>query len=256
MLQLNYRVRKDGVPILKDKEIDDDAEFILGQYDKTLLTDPHPLDVEDITERFLGFNIHYENLSNNGCIWGCMVFNNRKILVYDPDNNDIDYHPVDANTVVIDNSLLDDSNDYIFRSTMIHECGHGLYHAQIFRENDNQLSLFPEKAEEKIAVSVCRSSDIQGNGRHELVSTHDWIEHHAKYFSAAMLMPRSAMHIVCGDKSMRENLSKLAPGYELDILASRVSNTFNVSPTSAKIRIIQLGYGFEEYKQNTLFTIE
>lgn len=255
MVQLNYRVRKGGIPILKDKQIDEDAEYLLSQYDSTLLTDPHPLDVDDFTERFLGFNIHFDNLSNNGCIWGRMVFNNRRILVYDPEKNDIDFHPVDANTVVIDNSLLDSPNEYALRSTMIHECGHGLYHGQIYRENDAQLSFFPVKNEEKIAITACRSKDIQGNGKRGLVTDHDWIEHHAKYFSAAMLMNRPAMHIVCGNKELRKNLRAEVPGFELEYLASLVSDTFNVSPASAKIRINQLGYGFEKSEQSTIFSI-
>ena len=63
------------------------------------------------------------------------------------------------------------------------------------------------------------------------------------------------MHIVCSDKAMRDNIRKFAPGSELDILASRVSEVFNVSPASARIRITQLGYGFTESTQKTIFTI-
>ncbi len=255
MLQLNYQVRDGGVPILKDSKIEEDAEFIIEQYDATLLTDPHPVNVEDITERFFGFNIHYENLSNNGCIWGMMVFNDRSIIVYDPEKDDIALCPVDENTVVIDNSLLSSHNEHAYRSTMIHESGHGLYHAQIYRENDKQTSLFPVRNEEKLAITACRSSDIQGSGKKRLITTRDWVEHHAKYFSAAILMPRPAMHLLCYDKRMREKLRKDFQGKELDILASKVSETFNVSITSAKIRINQLGYGFDN-KQRTLFKVE
>ncbi|MCR5847999.1 MAG: ImmA/IrrE family metallo-endopeptidase [Lachnospiraceae bacterium] len=255
MLQLNYRVRNDGVPILKNKNIEDDAEYILSQYDDTLLTNPHPIDVEDFTERFLGYNIHFENLSFNGCIWGRMVFNNRRILVYDPEKKDIAYRPIDENTVVIDNSLLEAPNEYAFRSTMIHECGHGLYHSQIYKENENQLSFFPTNNDEKIAITACRSSDVQGSGKRELITKHDWIEHHAKYFSAAILMPRPAMHIVCYDKKLRDN-KFLSPEMKLDLLTERVSDTFNVSPASARIRINQLGYGIDNIKQRKLFTFE
>ena len=254
MIHLHYRVREGGIPILKDREIEEDARYLLFQYDKSLLTDPHPLDVEDFTERFLGFSIHYENLSFNGCIWGMMVFNNQQIIVYDPEKDSIAFPKVDANTVVIDNSLLDMPNEYAFRSTMIHECGHGLYHPQIYRIDENQMSLFPLADENKLINTGCRSTDIQGSGKRKLVTDLDWIEHHAKYFSAAVLMPRSAMDIVCGDKDMRESLIKTAPGYELDTLALKVSETFNVSPASAKIRITQLGYGFEESNQQSLFT--
>lgn len=254
---LNYKTGQRGVPILKHAKIDDDVEALLSKYDPTLLTDPRPLDVEDFVERFLGFNLHYENLSNNGCIWGMMVFNNRRILVYDPDNNGIAYHPVDANTILIDNTLLAEDKEAIFRSTVAHEAGHGLYHPQIFREDDYQLSLFPMNNEEKVAVTCCRQIDITGvgNGRRELKTDHDWIEHHAKYFSAALLMNKKAMSIVCGDERMRNQLIQFGL-YGEELLAREVASTFNVSPASARIRISELGLSlFREDAQQTIFTI-
>ena len=255
MIQLKYQVREGGIPILKNDQIDNDAEYVLGLYDRTLLTDPHPLDVEDFTERLLGFNIDYMDITNNESIWGMMVYNNRNVIVYDREAKDIRLCPVAANTVVLDNSLLDEGNEFIFRSTMMHECGHGLYHRQIFCEDDNQLSLFPELNDEKIAITACRSSDIQGTGKHSLVTKHDWIEHHAKYFSAATLMPKSAMKIICGDESLRNRLRDEAPGFETSLLASIVSDTFNVSSTSALIRINQLGFGFDKGGQHSLFAV-
>lgn len=259
MVSLNYQVGKHGIPILKHAKIDDDVECLLQQYDKTLLTDPHPIDVDDFAERFLGFNMHYENLSNNGCIWGRMVFNNRRILVYDPETNGIAYHPVDANTIVIDNSLLDEASEAAYRSTVAHEAGHGLYHPQIFREDDNQLSLFPIENEQKVAVTVCRSVDVTGgtSGRRELVTDHDWIEHHAKYFSAALLMPKTAMKRLCMDETVRKKCLQYGiPILADEELARKVCNTFNVSYTSAKIRISELGYSFKQTEmEKTLFTV-
>lgn len=249
MRQLEFRAKKSGVPILKDDDIDRDVIVLLHDYNPDLLETPQALDVEDFAERFLGLDIHYEYLSHNGCIWGRMVFNDRLILVYDPDNNSIAYHPVDANTIVVDNSLLEGTTEYALRSTIAHECGHGLYHPQIYREDDNQLSFFPVDPKTKLAASVCRKEDISGSsgGKKELVTDHDWVEHHAKYFSAALLMNKAVMLKVYGDidwrcQFLRENGQHFVDGS----LVTQVARTFNVSPTSARIRLSKLGLLFEQ----------
>lgn len=255
MILPTYKTKKDGVPVLSNKQIEADVLLLIEQYNPELLKNPQPLDIEDFVENFIGFNVHYLDLTNNGSILGRMVFNKRKILAYDSEANDITYSPVDENTVVLDNSLLS-GNEYLFRSTMGHECGHGIYHKQIFKKDDNQLSLFPE---EEMSATVCRKRDILGSaqkGKRTLETLHDWTEHHANYFSAALLMNKSAMQVLCGDRALRERLRAEAPGWENEILAGYVSETFNVSKTSAKIRLNELDLEIKDYVATpTIFTL-
>jgi len=261
MIHLRFKTNKTGVPILKDTDIDIDAELLLRNYNPDLLKIPPPVDVEDFTENYLGLNIHFDYLSHNGCIWGRMVFNNRRIPVYVPELDRAEYRPIDADTVVIDNILLDSPNEFAFRSTMMHECGHDVYHPQIYREDDNQLSFFQlGPPQEKIAATLCRSMDILGSGskkQRSLKSDRDWIEHHAKYFSAAMLMPKSMVEFICNEPGLRKQLTDECCGFEEEFLAQHLSDVFNVSPTSAKIRIKQLNLGFENVPNRNpgVFTI-
>ncbi len=250
MYHPRFRIGKTGVPILRNADIDTDAELFLLEYNPELLKTPQPLDVEDFAENYLGLNIHYEYLSNNGHIWGRMVFNNRKIPVFDPELGRAEYCPIDADTIVIDNRLLDDSKESIFRSTMMHECGHDIYHLQIYWEDDSQPTLFQlDPPQEKIAATLCRAADIEGNGignkPRSLTSDHDWIEHQAKYFSAAMLMPKSMVELICSEPVLRKRLLDNACGFEEEFLAQHLADVFKVSLTSAKIRIKQLNLGFE-----------
>ena len=108
-------------------------------------------------------------------------------------------------------------------------------------------------------ATACRKSDIEGgDGSRKTLSTdHDWLEHQAKYFSAAILMPREAMRVVCGNESMRSRLTAEAPGFEEIFLANHVAEVFNVSVESARIRIKQLEYDFKpvEHQNPTIFTI-
>jgi len=249
MIHPRFKTSKTGVPILCDADIDTYSELLLRDYNQELLKTPQPLDVEDFTENYLRLNIHFDNLSHNGSIWGRMVFNNRQIPVYVPELGRAEYRPIDADTVVIDNSLLDGPNEFAFRSTTMHECGHDLYHPQIYRENDDQLSFLVSEPNERVAVTVCRSTDIIGNinsrNKHSFETDRDWIEHHAKYFSAAMLMPKSIVKLICNESVMRERLTDECCGFEEEFLAQHLSGVFNVSPSSAKIRIKQLNLGFE-----------
>ena len=249
MVNLNFRTSKTGVPILSNADIEADVELLLSKYNKDLLITPQAIDVEDFAENFLKFNLHFDNLSHNGCIWGMMVFNKRKIPVYVPKLKRAEYCPVDPFTVVLDNSLLVEGREVLLRSTLCHECGHGLYHRQIFEEDDDQLALFVDYSPaENVAIAVCRKTDIAGEFRSPryLITDHDWIEHHAKYFSAAVLMPRSAMRVLCQKYWAHTALQyqKEAPYYTQQ-LAALVADTFCVSYESAGIRIKQLDLGWK-----------
>jgi hypothetical protein len=122
----------------------------------------------------------------------------------------------------------------------MHERGHGVYHREIF-ENGNTRII--ELDDYPLGIAACRASDVVG-GKKSLKTPRDWIEHHAKVFSAAILMPRYAMRIVCNDKSMRECAENFSPEYADDVLAKRVAEVFEVSEQSAKIRIKQLNLNF------------
>lgn len=244
------------MPILSNKEIEDDAEMFIRDFDADLLKNPREVDIEQFAEYYLGLTPEYNNLTHCGLILGRMVFNDSdKIPVYNPDSHTAEYISAKKGTVMIDNTLLD--NEHRFRSTMGHESGHWIYHSAYFHVDPYQMTLFDTGDKTSTA---CRKSDIEGadcpeGGKKVLTSDHDWIEHHAKYFSAAILMPRAAMQIICGDQAYRAVLRSECPNFEEEVLAAHVSEVFNVSMESAKIRIKQLGYGFEKVAVSSIFTI-
>lgn len=65
------------------------------------------------------------------------------------------------------------------------------------------------------------------------------------------------MKIVCENQSYRTALKQEFPGFEETMLASHVADVFNVSQESAKIRIRQLGLGFDKVAMpsKSIFTI-
>lgn len=247
MFEPQFRSQRNGVPILSDAEIDEHAELFITDYDKTLLTDPRPIDIEHFAEYYLGLQQEYNNLTHCGLILGRMVFNDAEIPVYDAEAKRAEYASVKAGTILIDNTLLEEKTEYRLRSTVGHECGHWIYHAGYFYVDPFQMTLFQD--ETKVSTA-CRTTDIEG-GKKQLATPLDWVEHHAKYFSAAILMPKQAVLMVANSPSLRKAVREECNGYkEDDLLASVIAETFNVSPASAKIRIKQLGVSMEdEYKR-------
>lgn len=259
MYEPQFRCRSNGVPILSHDEIEFHAEQFIRDYNKELLTNPGEVNIEDFTEYYLGLTPEYNYLTNCGLILGRMVFNNsNKIAIYDTDSGRAEYISAQRGTVMIDNTLLND--EHRFRSTMGHEAGHWIYQQSYFYIDPYQMTLFDTLDKTSTA---CRKYDIEGGDcpegvKRTLSTDHDWLEHQAKYFSAAFLMPKAAMKIVCGDKKMRQNLSDEVPGFENTYLANHVAEVFNVSSESAKIRIKQLGLEIATpctVKSASIFTI-
>lgn len=258
MYEPHFNCKKNGVPILKNDAIEHDAEMFIRDFDEDILKNPGPVDIEHFVEFYLNLTPEYNNLTNCGMILGRMVFNDTdKMAVYVPETHTAEYIFAERGTVMIDNSLLED--EHRFRSTMGHEAGHWIYHPAYYYVDPYQMTLFPST--DKI-TTACRKPDIEGGdcpdgGRKVLTTDHDWLEHHAKYFSAAILMPKEAMRIVCMDEAQRKAIRQEFPGFENQMLAAMVSEVFNVSVESARIRISQLGFGFEkEHVSNpTIFTI-
>jgi len=236
-----------GVPILKNATIEADAERMLRDYNPSLLETPQPLNVEDFTENYLGLRIHHQNLSHNGSIWGRMVFYNSQIPVYVPSLDRAEFCSVEADTVLIDNSLEDERSAALFRSTMMHECGHKVYHKQYFRK-ESEPSMWLTAACEPIRATACRQADIVGfrsDGRHKLITDNDWLEHQAKYFSAAMLMPAPMVWRVYDELEIGENMRASASKESEYDFIFWLTSIFRVSAYSAEIRIRQLRLDYE-----------
>ncbi len=246
MINLCLRYGANGVPILSNNGIDSQAEALIADYDPSLLKTPRALDVDDFTENYVGLRLHYTYLSHNGFIWGRMVFHNTKILVYDPVGNCADEEAVDGNTIVIDNRLLDEKKEHALRSTVMHECCHGIYHYSYY-------CLGKPSAMAHQPYTSCEAKNIVGPDRNSgrLQAEIDWIEHQAKYFSAAILMPRTSMSRICKSPYIKFGIFENNPGSENDALAAYIGKLFNVSCESARIRITQLGLDYKTKSRRT-----
>ena len=229
------RKNKRKLPILRDSEIDDYVEELLGNYNPKILSEPQELEIEDFAEFHMDFAVHYTHLSHNGFIWGKMVFQDSLILDYRPETGRADEEPVKFNTIVIENRLL--SREHALRSTIAHEAGHGILHRDYYFHNYNPRQILfsffdDEQRSNNICSTFCRDKNIKGSIKNprQFKTDIDWIEHQAKYFSAAILMPRGAVFTLLDDYGA-------SMPHENKAFVKNVSEIFNVSNESAKIRL-------------------
>lgn len=247
---IKIRKNKRKVPILSDKEIDVFVEKLLCEYNPKILSEPQEIDIEDFAELYMNFNVHYTHLSHSGFIWGKMVFHDSFIFDYKPETGKADLEPVKANTIVIENRLL--NIEHAFRSTVAHEAGHGILHRDyyflnynprqiLFSFSDSESESDYECSNSNVCNTFCRDYDVSGGVEkpRQFKTDIDWIEHQAKYFSAALLMPRSAVFTLLDDYGAD------AP-HEDKAFVKDVAGIFNVSNESARIRLQSMNNAYLE----------
>lgn len=237
MYQPRLRKQRNGILIMSNNEINTHAEEYLRDYNSSLLKIPQPVDIEVFAEFYLDLALDYTYLSYCGLILGRMVFQEtERFPVYLPVEKCVDYLYVKRGTMLIDNILLDDRNESRLRSTIGHECGHWVFHSDFYSRINSKNN---QKNTPLSTIAGCKKTDIESgadsNGRRKLVTDTDWLEHHAKYFNAAILMPKTPF-IYAVTKMMKYGYVKE------DELAEKLSDIFQVSPASASIRLSQLGF--------------
>jgi len=230
----SFRVRKNGVPVLKREEIDTIGEEFVRAFQPRVLTDPEPVDVERFIECYLEMTTDYQFLSHNGIYLGMTVFNDTdRVIVWSPETNQADYISAKARTVIVDNRLLAGNQEHRYRFTLGHEGGHGILHTAFFHYDPNQLSMLDAPAPPMIQ---CRRDNTQMNQKApKCWNDHDRMEYQANRFSSAFLMPRSAVRLLAqrhdGESSYIRNVS----------LVRDIVETFNVSQEAATYRLKDLG---------------
>ena len=81
-----------------------------------------------------------------------------------------------------------------------------------------------------------------------MITDHDWLEHHAKYFSSSILMPASMVKRVYAETEVEKNMGYYkGKGVETDFVLD-LMRVFHVSARSAEIRIRQLQLDFASFQ--------
>lgn len=229
---------RDGVPFLHEKQIEREAQVLLGEY-----ADAHawqisaPVPVDEIIELHLKLAFGIEDLRallGVDDVLGAIWFTTKEIRV------DMRLDPT-ANPLLLGR----------YRFTLAHEAGHWRLHRQYYLEDPNQGKLFDGRGQ---PAFVCRSS------------VRPPAERQADMFAGCLLMPRDVLRSAW--QQWRGNLDPVAvqqlPAVALHAEAKRNENvamerfcrpladTFEVSAEAMRIRLENLGLLLREVP-NTLF---
>ena len=227
MIPINIRRNSNGVPILKQTEIDVIAEALFYDFCPEALNEPQAIDVDAFCESYLGLHLDYQYLSNNGIYLGMTVFSDsERIIVFDPMLKRAEYTSVKAGTVIIDNTLLDEKQEHRYRFTMGHEAaGHAVLHKPYFEHM---------KDRNKAAMIQCRMDSKEKKDPRSYTDI-DWMEWQADKMSSSFLMPRSSVMKVA--ERVKEEMKGNWEYYISLYLVQEVSKVFNVSQMAAFLRL-------------------
>ena len=226
MSLVELKTSNQGVSRLSRMDIERLAYNQLAAYNQALLAQPGILDIDDFAENFLGINLDFIELSNNGSILGMVAFSDCVVPVYDSEQNEMRSHAVKAGTVLIDSNTIK-KHEYRGKFTIAHECAHWLLH----RPTCHAQSI------------ICRKSGTTNNI--------DWMEWQADNFASALLMPAVAVHTFMKNyvseqrESMKMMYQMLGERYAItkrEQIIRIAAYTFGVSNQAAEVRLIQLKY--------------
>lgn len=269
------RRHKDYTPIICDNDIRDYTEMLVSDYKPKLLKEPGKINPFHFVESYLGATVDYQDIyyrEGESQIAGATIFNDDRIKVFDRENMCTKTLPVPADTILIDNSIMEDGKEGFALFTCLHEGGHFCMHPAVYRENSEQLSLFPTPNQNSSVVSCKRSVISDGVRKSTQEWTElEWREHQANMFAASVSMPRPTFIPFTKElirKAGHEEGIWIYEEHELSwdaILSSdnlenikfQISQTFGVSKTAAFVHMKKLGLyvSKEEYMEtkNSLF---
>lgn len=251
MYRPTIKRKKTGVPVLSRKEIDIIGERLVQDFCPDAVITPQEIDIDLFVQDYLGVDMDYQYLSHCGVYLGMTVFNDTdKVPVFDPVNNRAEYISAKANTIIIDNSLLEKNQEHRYRFTTGHEGGHSYFHTEYFGYDPNQLT-FADLLGDAVPAPMlqCRiDTKKAGTTNSKLWGDKEWMEWQANALSSAILMPKS-MVLKLAEEVMNSSVNKR---WLSMALVDKVSEVFNVSWEAATYRLKELGviHKNEEVSEN------
>ena len=228
---------------ISNKEIEDEAEKLLNEFDTKVLQTPQKIDIEQILEflegkerlsfdhEYLGETEHGESVAGK-------------------------YYPT-KHQILVDKNLFDSPNQVkhrVLRFTEAHELGHSRLHRKYYYQNPNQLSLFAEdqfEGEKLELITLNRTVEkidlgqITLDVKNKIKEKKELArERQANYFSSALLIPRVTLRMLWQEQSLDMPIETTENHFEeqLDFVSRKFYTFFEINPIVMKIRIKKLEF--------------
>ena len=220
------------VPYIKTNALDKTAHKFLIKYCPEALEQPMPIPVLEIVEK-MQLKIYKAPLPKN--IFGQIFFNDQKIKIYDDNGNTIDKY-IQSGTILVNREASFIASIGTENNTIIHECVHWFLHHRYF---ELQRIINPDY--NHLSCEVIEDYKVSNNPKEEEIA---WMEWQANSIAPKILIPYTM-----GKQKLEEIIYTLCTENPQDRTAVIMEKAiyefaefFNVSPTAAKIRAIELGF--------------
>ena len=220
------------VPYIKPNDLDKAAYKFLTKYCPETLKEPMPIPVQEIVRKM---NLKIMRLPLPDNIFGQIFFNDHDLKTYDDDGNAIDRH-IKCGTILVNEDSTFITSVGTENNTIIHECVHWFLHHRYF---ELQRIINPEY--NYLSCEVIEDYKISNNPKEEEIA---WMEWQANSIAPKILIPYTM-----GKQKLEEIIYTLGTENPQDRTAVIMEKAiyefaefFNVSPTAAKIRAIELGF--------------
>lgn len=263
--------RNNNTPIISDKELDEYAEAVLGDYKPKLLSEAGKIRFEHFLESYLGVNLEFHDIFNEDPqrpIFGATAFNDAYLKIFNREHKCVSKLRVTPNTVIIDNYVMKPGREGLALFTGMHEGGHLLLHPDVYITNSpDQISLL--ETNQPAPVVCCRQENIESYELHKRIRTpEEWREHQADYFAAAITMPLKTFVPLVWRLLKENNVYKrpIVVGKNddndfiaLDLLPETISDIYGVSKKAAFIKLRKCGFvidkrGYEQQESQLVIS--
>ena len=217
------------IPYISDKYIDSVCSNLVRRFDKTVFTDPHPVNIEQFMRRMLGINIRYEHLSCNDSVLGLAVLlGTDRLPVYDKAKRRAVYTSAAENDVLIEKDLTAAGCSSRMRFTLAHEAGHVLWH-KMYMQGRALAAKKDVLSCEREDIGVCPDRAYLGT-----LTREELVEYQANRSASALLMPREAVENLFAGRPLPRTADDVCDRILL------TAGTFRVSDVAARYRLIEL----------------
>jgi len=231
-----------NMPILYDYEIDEFAHAVLEDYKPQLLREPVAIDYEHFLESYLGVTLMFKDIYNEDesrPILAITAYDDGTWKMFDREKMRISHMLLRANTVVIDNYVLERGREGTATFTGMHEGSHILI----------------DSKESARGIVYCRRGSIESfEGRSTKRTPEQWREYHADYCASALTMANATFKPYVNGLMREYDVWKgsivLGVDDDLDILARDIlpeciREVYNVSKRAAYIKLKKTGFVYD-----------
>ena len=219
------------IPIIKKTELDNIAKDFLKKYFPESINKPQSINPYTLADK-MGLKIEEHTLSKDCSIFGSILFDDCSLNTWDDNKKQV--KDFKKGTILVDPSVYYLRNLGSYNNTIIHECVHWELHKKAFE--------FEKIYNKDLNKITCFVNGKIGKSQGE--TSNSYIEWQANEITPRIQAPKEMLI-----KKFREYSNKYESNSSnsnilesIENIIDDISNYFNISRQSAKIRLIECGY--------------